>query len=132
MIVVSKLIAKLNCKILVCNIVKLINQEERDLNTDQFKEYLMKKYTNQRVISDVISRCKRVTKNEGDLDNHFHKDGGASLLDILTYSKRDALQGKDPKHSIIINGTKGHLSIYEGTLSLYHSVDLYLKYMKKI
>lgn len=100
------------------------------LNDEKFKLYLSKKYTNPRVIGDAISRCKRVAKYEGDLDSHFKKDQGKSLLDRLSYSKKDAELQIEPRHTIDIKGTKGYISIYEGTLSLYRAVELYFDYKK--
>ena len=34
-----------------------------------------------------LSNCSRIESYEGDLDEHFSKDKGASLIDKLTYSK---------------------------------------------
>jgi len=102
------------------------------LNIEQFKLYLSKKYANERVVGDAISRCKRVAKYEGNLDRHFEIDQGHSLLDRLTYSKKNADLQIEPRHSINIKGTKGYTSVYEGTLSLYRAVELYFDYRKKI
>lgn len=82
------------------------------------------------MIGDAISRCKRVAKYEGNLDNHFNKDQGKSLLERLSYSKKDAELQIEPRHTIDIKGTKGYVSIYEGTLSLYRAVELYFEYKK--
>lgn len=82
------------------------------------------------MICDAISRCKRVAKFEGDLDNHFKTDQGKSLLERLTYSKKDVELQIEPKHSINIKGTKGYVSIYEGTSSLYRAVEQYFVYKK--
>ncbi|MEC5424254.1 hypothetical protein QGM71_12205 [Virgibacillus sp. C22-A2] len=102
------------------------------MNTEQFKKYLSKRYENQRVIGDAVSRCKRVEKFEGDLDIHFEKNQGVSILNKLTYSKRDAGLFIEPKHSISIEGSKGYISKYEGTLSLYRAVNLYFEYKREI
>jgi hypothetical protein len=67
---------------------------------ENFKQYLCSKFDNQRVISHCISRCKRVQKYEGDLAQHFISDEGKILLGRLAYSREDANQGKQPKHSI--------------------------------
>lgn len=102
------------------------------MNIEQFRLYLSRKYSNQRVIGDAISRCKRVEKYEGDLDEHFVHDRGKSLLNKLAYSKEDANRQVEPNHSIPIKGTKGYLSIYEGTLSIYRAVELYFDFKNKM
>lgn len=99
------------------------------MNEDKFKEYLKGLFDNSRVISDCVSRCKRVIKYEGDLDMHFNNDKGKLLLDKLTYSKIDAEQCKNPKHSIPIGGSKGYYSIYEGTNSLSSAVKRYFDFL---
>lgn len=100
------------------------------MREEQFRQYLSNKYKNPRVISDTISRCKRVEKYEGNLDKHFEEDEGGLILKRLTYGKRDAELCREPKHSIKINGSKGYISIYEGTLSLHKAVTLYFDYKR--
>ena len=42
------------------------------------------------VVQNYIKRCRRVEKNlDVSLDLEFRKDGGASLLDQLTYTTED-------------------------------------------
>lgn len=50
---------------------------------EQFRTYLSECNDSSRVISDCISRCRRVQKHEGDLAGHFKRDRGSSLLDKL-------------------------------------------------
>lgn len=102
------------------------------MNIEHFRAYLSKKYDNERVIGDAISRCKRVEKYEGDLDEHYSKDAGISILNKLSYSKEDSLRQIEPKHSIPIKGSKGYQSIYEGTLSIYRATELYFDYKKTL
>lgn len=84
---------------------------------ENFKQFLCRKFDNQRVISDCISRCKRVQRLEGDLAEHYRNDKGKILLSRLDYSMDDANQGKQPKHSIEFQGTKGFKTVYKGTKS---------------
>lgn len=103
--------------------------EVRGLKEDIFRAYLNEVFDNDRVVSDCISRCRRVNKYEGDLDSHYNNDRGRALLDKLTYSKTDAEQCKNPKHSISIKGSKGYYSIYEGTNSLFSAVKRYFDFL---
>jgi len=97
----------------------------------QFKQYLSRITENQRVISDCISRCKRVQIYEGDLVKHYTSDEGKTLLEKLSYSMEEAKRGINPRHSIQFKGTKGYKSIYEGTHSLNTAVRHYFDFMRE-
>jgi hypothetical protein len=97
----------------------------------QFKSYLTKSIDNQRVVSDCISRCRRVQKHEGDLHEHFINDRGKSLIEKLHYTMEEAHQEIKPRHSIEFRGRKGFKSVYEGTQSLNTAVKHYFEYMRK-
>jgi hypothetical protein len=99
------------------------------MNEDKFREYLKGVVDSSRVISDCISRCRRVAKYEGDLDVHFNTDKGKLLLDKLAYSRSQAEQSINPKHNIQIKGDKGYFSIYEGTSSLLNAVKRYFDFL---
>lgn len=99
-------------------------------NEEQFRAYLSDLFDNSRVISDCISRCRRVQKHEGDLAEHFDKDRGRSLLDKLTYSLEEVNQCISPRHSVTITGGKGFRSLFEGTQSLNNAVKRYFEFMK--
>ncbi|SFQ37463.1 hypothetical protein SAMN05421670_1815 [Psychrobacillus psychrotolerans] len=101
------------------------------MEIDKFKEYLEKTNNKERVITDIISRCKRVEKFEGNLDEHFQQDAGKSLLDKLTYNSKQASNQEPPKHSIKFNGNMGYDSIYQGTRSLYYAIKMYFSYKKE-
>lgn len=96
---------------------------------EEFKDCLSRSYDNPRVISDCVSRCRRVQKYEGDLCGHFQKDKGRLLLDRLTYSLEDVQKSIEAAHSIPITGSKGYKSIYDGTQSLYHAVHKYFDFL---
>jgi hypothetical protein len=98
---------------------------------ENFKSFLCSKFDNQRVISDCISRCKRVQKYEGNLADHFRRDSGKSLSERLDYSIQDVDHNKHPKHSIPIKGSKGLKSIYEGTKSLETDIRHYFEFMRQ-
>ncbi|WP_340392860.1 hypothetical protein [Paenibacillus sp. FSL E2-0190] len=96
---------------------------------EEFRSYLSWTYDNPRVVSDCLSRCRRVQKFEGDLWRHYQDDRGQLLLDKLTYTLEDVQKCMKPKHSIPIKGTKGLKSVYEGTQSLMHSVNKYFEFL---
>lgn len=98
------------------------------MREDMFKEYVKKVFSNPRVQSDCVSRCKRVDRVEGDLDKHHIEDECKSLLCKLDYSKEEANNEIQPKHSIKFNGNKGFQSIYEGTQSLKNAVKVYVEF----
>jgi hypothetical protein len=98
---------------------------------EYFKAFLFKKFENGRVISDCISRCKRVQRHEGNLVDHYISDLGKSLLDKLNYSLQDVNKKKEPKHSISFQGNKGYKTIYEGTKSLESAVNHYFVFLSQ-
>ncbi|RTQ93696.1 hypothetical protein [Lysinibacillus telephonicus] len=71
---------------------------------------------------------KELLNTKGILDSHFNKVQGKSLLDRLSYSKKEAELQIEPIHTIDIKDTKGYVSVYEGALSLYRVVELYFDY----
>lgn len=75
---------------------------------EDFKMFLSNLFDNPRVISDCISRCRRVQKYEGDLAGHYIRDQGKQLLNRLSYSIDDSNEEKQPNHSIPIRGTNGY------------------------
>ncbi len=90
------------------------------MDIENFREWLSRKYKGANVISTRIANCKRVEKYEGDLDKHYAKDGGKGLLEKLTLSKHDSL----PNHKIPIDG-----DIYYGTATLKQATKLYFAFM---
>jgi hypothetical protein len=79
---------------------------------ENFREFLCNKFDYQRVISDCISRCKRIQNHKGNLADRHFRDKGKQLLNKLYYSIEDANQGKQPNHSIKIQGQRDlYLSI---------------------
>jgi hypothetical protein len=70
-----------------------------------------------------LANCHRVEQFEGDLDEHFGKDKGASLLNKLAYSKEDQRAKREANHNIRIDG-----DIYTGTSTLKQAVKLYFSF----
>jgi hypothetical protein len=75
------------------------------------------------VVQDRVSNCKKVTLYHGDLDQHFKKDKGEALLQLLVYSKADQRENLPAKHGIPINGNQ-----YEGTASYRQAVKRYMDF----
>jgi hypothetical protein len=100
------------------------------MKENEFDEWLIEEYVTRngtrlqkRPRSDANSRCKRVERHEGDLDNHFKKDRMRSLLNSLAYSKSDQEAGVSPSHSIPIDG-----NILNGTSPLRNAINLYCQF----
>jgi hypothetical protein len=64
---------------------------------------------------DAISRCRRIERHEGNLDEHFKKDKMASLLNSIS------------NYSIPIDG-----NVKNGTASLLNAANLYISFCLKI
>ena len=97
---------------------------------NEFENWLNEIYTTQnggrlqkRPRSDAMSRCKRVERYEGDLDDHYHQYGMKGLLLRLNYTRGDQEAGINPQHSIPIQG-----NMYNGTSSLKNAVNLYRQF----
>ena len=89
------------------------------LDVENFREWLSRKYKGANVIGSRIANCKQVEEFEGSLDKYFEKDGGKALLEKLTFSRRDSV----PNHKIPIDG-----DIYTGTATYKHAAKLYFEF----
>ncbi len=76
-------------------------------------------------IQNRISNCRNVENYEGDLDQHFIKDYGLSLLEKLSYSTADERNNSPAKHKIPIDG-----NIRNGSATLKQAVNLYMSFRK--
>lgn len=74
---------------------------------------------------DRVSNCKKVVTFHGDLDLHYKKDSGKSLLELFVYSKAEHRENTPAKHSIPING-----NVYEGTASYRQAINRYMDFKK--
>ncbi len=95
------------------------------MNAEKFKSWLEFKGTPLNTIQNRISNCRNVEKHEGDLDQHFIKDYGLSLLQKLSYSKSDEQNNSPAEHKIPING-----NMYNGSATLKQAVNLYMSFKK--
>ncbi len=89
------------------------------IDVDNFREWLSRKYKSKKTIGNRISNCNRVVEFEGDLDKHFAKDDGKALMERLTFSRRDSV----PNHKIPFNG-----DYHTGTSTLKGAVKLYFEF----
>lgn len=96
------------------------------MDTDKFKEWLEKKEYTFSTIQNRISNCRNVENYEGDLDEHFQKDYGISLLERLAYSTADERDNLPANHKVPING-----NIRNGSGTLKQAVKLYMDFMKE-
>ena len=96
------------------------------MNTDKFKTWLEDKEYTPGTIQNRISNCRNVENYEGDLDEHFIKDYGTSLIERLSYSTADERDNLPPNHKVPING-----NIRNGSATLKQAVKLYMDFMKE-
>lgn len=93
------------------------------MDSEKFRNWLELETLEKKTIQNRISNCRNVEKYEGDLDNHFIKDKGLSLLTKLSYSTKNRLNNDQPKHNVPIKG-----DLRTGSSTLKQSVKLYLRY----
>lgn len=94
------------------------------MNLEEFKIWLDEENGSDfRTIQSRISNCKIVENYEGDLDEHYAKDNGLSLIEKLSYSTEDQRNNLSAKHKIPING-----DIRTGSATLKQAVKLYMTY----
>jgi len=87
-----------------------------------FFKWLCEKFTSG-TPNSRLANCRKVEQYEGDLDFHFEKDRGLSLIEKLSYSTADKRNNRKPKHAVPING-----DIYNGTATLKQAIKLYFEY----
>lgn len=100
------------------------------MQTSAFKTWLQTSYLQKTgqplALGTQISRianCSTIEQIEGDLDEHFERDGMESILRMLTYSTPDYENGIGPKHHIPIRG-----NIWNGTTTYRSAANLYRKF----
>ena len=93
------------------------------MQESQFQNWLIKNKYDERTISSRLSNCRRIEEYEGNLDEHFNKDSGVTLLKRLKYSSQDQAHGVPQRHNIPING-----NIYNGTATFRSAANLYFKF----
>ena len=90
---------------------------------EKFKEWLIEKGTNKRVVSDLLARIDRVNKNY-DLDKYYSDDAKEELIEFFNYSKKDEREGLEPIASIEIEG-----NYYNGLASLKRAIKQYFAFL---
>ncbi|MGJ8737499.1 endonuclease NucS domain-containing protein [Zobellia laminariae] len=95
------------------------------MDAEKFKNWLEFNGKPRVTIQNRISNCRNVENYEGDLDQHFIKDYGLSLLEKLSYSTSDERDNAPAKHKIPING-----NIRNGSATLKQAVNLYMSFKK--
>ena len=93
------------------------------MKEESFKNWLIQNGQDTRTIQSRISNCKTVERYEGNLDDHFIKDNGLSLLEKLSYSTGDERKNISAKHKIPING-----NIRNGSATLKQATKLYMTF----
>ncbi len=100
------------------------------MQTSAFKAWLQTSYlqkTGQPLAAGTqisrIANCSTIEQIEGDLDEHFERDGMESILRMLTYSVPDFEKGIGPKHHIPIRG-----NVWNGTTTYRSAANLYRKF----
>jgi hypothetical protein len=100
------------------------------MQTSAFKAWLQTSYLQKNgqplVTGTQISRianCSTIEQVEGDLDEHFERDGMESILRMLTYSVPDYEKVIKPKHHIPIRG-----NVWNGTTTYRSAANLYRKF----
>lgn len=88
-----------------------------------FQRWLSDRYDD-RTCSSRLSNCRRIEEFEGDLDEHFSRNGMSELLQRLTYSRDDLAAGRLPEHRIPIAG-----DVYTGTATLRTAANLYRRFL---
>jgi len=76
-----------------------------------------------RTVATRFSGTRRLDKALGDLEGHWTRDRGRSVLAKLRYSRGDAGRGVAPLHAIQIHGDP-----YTGTATLRRSAVLYFEF----
>lgn len=108
------------------NTTTIINKKST-MGAREFKDWLINNNYKQNVVQSRLSNCNTVEKEYGDLNNHFKKDKGMELLELLSYSTDDERENRPTKHNIKIDG-----NLRTGSATLKQAVNLYMKFKKEI
>ncbi len=95
------------------------------MDAEKFKNWLEFNGKPRSTIQNRISNCRNVENYEGDLDQHFIKDYGLSLLKKLSYSTSDERNNSTAKHKVPIDG-----NMRNGSATLKQAVNLYMAFKK--
>jgi len=95
------------------------------MKIESFKKWMEFNGKPKNTIQNRISNCKNVENYEGNLDEHFMKNYGLSLMEKLSYSMSDERNKSPAKHKIPIDG-----NIRNGSATLKQAVNLYFSFKK--
>ncbi len=93
------------------------------MKTEAFRTWMEENGYPVKTIQNRISNCRNVESYEGDLDDHFIKDEGVSLMQRLSYSTADERDNLPANHNIPIDG-----NIRTGSATLKQAVNLYMRF----
>lgn len=100
------------------------------MKTREFRHWLESEYLQRSgkllAAGTQVSRtanCSTVEQYEGDLDEHFERDGLAGLLRKLAYMTDERDEGRLPRHRIPING-----DAVNGSTTYRSAIQLYRKF----
>lgn len=100
------------------------------MKTSEFRRWLEREYLQRSgkplAAGTQVSRtanCSTVEQFEGDLDEHFDRDGLAGLLRKLSYTTDERDRGRAPRHRIPING-----DAVNGSTTYRSAIQLYRKF----
>tara|TARA_R110000744_G_scaffold149756_2_gene262926 strand:+ start:423 stop:1178 length:756 start_codon:yes stop_codon:yes gene_type:complete len=96
------------------------------MDAEKFKNWLEFNGKPHVTIQNRISNCRNVENYEGDLDQHYIKDYGLSLLKKLSYSTSDERNNSPANHKIPIDG-----NMRNGSATLKQAVNLYMSFKKE-
>ena len=92
----------------------------------KFQYWLENTGISKRPISDALSRCRRIENGFGiDLDAEYKKDGGRSIIDLLTYTTEDAKNNRPAPKGIDFSGGA---NIKNGMASLRSAAKKYFEF----
>lgn len=101
------------------------------MKTREFRRWLEREYLQRSgkplAAGTQVSRaanCSTVEQFEGDLDEHFNRDGLAGLLRKLAYTVEERDRGQAPRHRIPING-----DAVNGSTTYRSAIQLYRKFL---
>ena len=92
-----------------------------EIDVDNFRKWLSKKYESKDTVQYRINNCKRVAAYEGSLETHFQTEEGKGLMKRLTASIHDTTH----HHKVPIKGDHRN-----GTATLKSAVKLYFEFLR--
>jgi len=101
------------------------------MNSEAFKKWLLTEYVQKNgnplgsgTQVSRVANCSTVEQVEGNLDEHFRRDGMRDLLERPSYSSDAAREGRQTRHGVPIAGV-----IADGTSTYRAATNLYRKFL---